>query len=50
MLLGRNGSGKSTILSALSPYKESLDERKNLILDGEDRPEKNNFRTQWPYI
>lgn len=34
MLLGGNGSGKSTIMSQLHPYKESFDERKDLILDG----------------
>jgi DNA repair exonuclease SbcCD ATPase subunit len=34
MLLGGNGSGKSTILSQLQPYKDSFDERKTLILDG----------------
>jgi DNA repair exonuclease SbcCD ATPase subunit len=36
MLSGANGSGKSTILSQLQPYKESFDDRKNLITDGED--------------
>lgn len=36
MLSGGNGSGKSTILSQLQPYKESFDDRKNLIIDGED--------------
>lgn len=36
MLSGANGSGKSTILSQLHPYKESFDDRKQLITDGED--------------
>ena len=36
MFLGRNGSGKSTIMSLISPYKDSSDERKVLILDGKD--------------
>jgi len=36
MLLGQNGSGKSVILSQLQPYKESFDDRKNLIIDGEE--------------
>lgn len=34
MLVGGNGSGKSTILSQLHPFKNSFDERKNLIIDG----------------
>jgi DNA repair exonuclease SbcCD ATPase subunit len=34
MLVGGNGSGKSTILSQLHPFKNSFDERKNLIMDG----------------
>lgn len=34
MLLGGNGAGKSVIMSMLHPFKESFDERKNLILDG----------------
>ena len=33
-LFGGNGSGKSTILSQLHPFKESFDDRKTLILDG----------------
>lgn len=36
MLAGGNGSGKSTILSMLTPFKESFDDRKNLILDGKE--------------
>ena len=36
MLLGKNGSGKSTILGSLHPFKEEFSERKALILDGED--------------
>jgi DNA repair exonuclease SbcCD ATPase subunit len=36
MLNGGNGSGKSTILSQLHPFKDSFDERKTLILDGKD--------------
>ena len=31
---GDNGSGKSTILSQLHPFKDSFDERKDLIIDG----------------
>lgn len=34
MLLGGNGAGKSVIMSMLHPFKESFDERKDLILDG----------------
>ena len=36
MFLGGNGSGKSTIISQLHPFKESFDERKSLIIDGEE--------------
>ena len=36
MFNGGNGSGKSTIMSELHPYKETFDERKNLILDDVD--------------
>ena len=36
MLRGGNGSGKSTIMSQLHPYKDSFDDRKKLILDGKD--------------
>lgn len=32
MLNGRNGSGKSTIMSQLHPFKDSFDDRKDLIL------------------
>lgn len=34
MLLGGNGAGKSVIMSMLHPFKESFDDRKDLILDG----------------
>ena len=34
MLIGGNGSGKSTIMSQLHPFKDSFDDRKKLILDG----------------
>lgn len=34
MLVGGNGSGKSTILSQLHPFKESFDDRKELIIPG----------------
>lgn len=34
ILVGRNGSGKSTILSALTPFMNTFDNRKDLILDG----------------
>lgn len=34
MLVGGNGSGKSTIQSQLHPFKESFDDRKELILPG----------------
>lgn len=36
MLSGKNGSGKTTILSQLQPYKDSMDDRKDLILPGTD--------------
>lgn len=36
MLLGKNGSGKSTILSQLTPFKDSFDDRKSLILPGKE--------------
>lgn len=36
MLVGKNGSGKSTILSQLHPFKDSFDERKSLILPGKE--------------
>jgi len=36
MLNGGNGSGKSTILSQLHPFKDSYDERKTVIMDGTD--------------
>lgn len=36
MLLGKNGSGKSTILSQMHVYKESFDDRKSLIIEGEE--------------
>jgi len=36
MLIGANGSGKSTILSQLHPFKDSFDDRKSLIMDGVD--------------
>lgn len=34
LLLGSNGSGKSTIMSTLHAFRETFDERTNLILDG----------------
>lgn len=34
MLIGKNGSGKSTILSQMHPFKESFDDRKDLIIPG----------------
>lgn len=36
LLLGRNGSGKSTIMSHLQPFWESKDDRATQILEGED--------------
>lgn len=36
MLLGGNGAGKSVIMSMLHPFKESFDERKELVLPGVD--------------
>jgi len=37
MFMGANGSGKSTVMSMLTPYKESFDEsRKTLILPGKE--------------
>lgn len=35
ILNGKNGSGKTVILSALSPFRDSNDERKDIILEGE---------------
>lgn len=35
-LFGSNGSGKSTIISQLQPFKESFDSRKQIILSGMD--------------
>lgn len=32
MLIGKNGSGKSTILSQMHPFKDSFDDRKDLII------------------
>ncbi len=36
MLSGKNGSGKTTIQSEMHPFKESCDNRNNLILDGKE--------------
>jgi DNA repair exonuclease SbcCD ATPase subunit len=36
MLNGKNGSGKSTILSQLHPFKDSFDDRKSVIANDED--------------
>ena len=36
MFNGKNGSGKSTIMSQLTPYKDSFDDRKSLILSGKE--------------
>lgn len=36
LLFGANGSGKTTILSQLHPFKDSFDSRKSLIIDGEE--------------
>ena len=36
MFNGKNGSGKSTIMSQLTPYKESFDDRKSLIVSGKE--------------
>lgn len=35
-LSGKNGSGKTTILSQLHPFKDSFDERKSVILPGKE--------------
>ena len=35
-LSGKNGSGKTTILSQLHPFKESFDDRKSLIIPGQE--------------
>lgn len=35
-LSGKNGSGKTTILSQLHPFKDSFDERKSLIIPGQE--------------
>lgn len=34
LLLGQNGSGKSTIMSALTPFIDTFDDRKKIIIDG----------------
>jgi len=34
MFLGGNGSGKTTIMSQLHPFKESFDSRKSVVIDG----------------
>jgi DNA repair exonuclease SbcCD ATPase subunit len=36
MLNGGNGSGKSTIMSQLHPFKDSFDDRKKVVIDGLD--------------
>lgn len=36
MFRGKNGSGKSTIVGALTPFKQNTDNREQLILDGLD--------------
>jgi DNA repair exonuclease SbcCD ATPase subunit len=36
MLNGGNGSGKSTIMSQLHPFKDSFDDRKKIIMDDKD--------------
>ena len=36
MFNGKNGSGKSTIMSQLTPYKDSFDDRKTLIVSGKE--------------
>lgn len=36
MLLGENGSGKTTILSQLHPFKRSFDDRKTVTIPGKD--------------
>ena len=36
MLLGKNGSGKSTIVSQLTPFKDTFDDRKDPIVPGKD--------------
>lgn len=36
MLNGQNGSGKTTILSTLNPYRETFDGRSDIILEGKD--------------
>ena len=36
LLLGENGSGKSTILSTAHPFRETFDERDSYILPGEE--------------
>lgn len=36
MLVGGNGSGKTTILSQLHPFRESFDDRRDQIVEGKD--------------
>ena len=36
MFLGKNGSGKTTIISQLQPFADSFDDRKDLIIEGRE--------------
>ena len=36
LLLGNNGSGKTSLLSILHPFRETYDSRKNFILEGKE--------------
>lgn len=36
LLLGKNGSGKSSLMSILHPYRETFDNRKNIILENKE--------------
>ena len=36
LLLGKNGSGKSSVLSTLHPFASTLDDRTEFILSGRD--------------
>ena len=45
ILSGLNGSGKTTILSALHPYSETFDIRKNIIIEGKEGRKEIDFLT-----
>ena len=46
LLLGNNGSGKSTIQSTLHPFRETFDGRDSFILDGEEGLKEIDIQTE----